>query len=1668
MHSPTIIDLLRTRASETPQGIAYTYLSENGAQETNLTYAELDWKARTLAARLQDLRLNEPVVLLYAAGLEFISSFFGCLYAGVIAAPSPLPHRRHGAGRLHSLLADSGAMMVLTSRDAASGLRADTLGSEVRLLMTDDPDHSGPAEDWHPPDFSGNEIAYLQYTSGSTAAPKGVIISHANLIHNLRYIDSSFNHSPDSISVSWLPHFHDMGIVYGLLAPIYSGFRAILMSPASFLQRPLRWLESISRYRATHSGAPNFAYDLCARGTTPADRERLNLASWQVAFSGAEFVREETLNRFADSFAATGFRSSAFYPAYGLAEATLKVCCKRPGRWWSAQPLKEVEGRVSHPVRGSMSRTGARRVVGCGQPGDGMEVMIVEPRTHRRCGPDEIGEIWVSGPSVARGYWRRPAESEETFRARLAEADERDYLRTGDLGFISEGELFITGRLKNLIIIRGENHYSEDLEQTVQQCHPAFRPGGTAVFSVDLGGIEGIVVLQELERQYKGSMEPLVQAVRAGVAEDHQVQVYAVVCVRQGTLPKTTSGKIQRHLCRERFLGGSLTVIHADLIELSETDAETGAGLTPSAGSSGEPGLEALMQILSRLLRITTSRLAADRPLTACGIDSLSAAQLAGIIESQWQVSITASELLDGMTAQQLASRIIDGRSGAELPTPIEVRSAGASPLSFEQERFWLIHHSAPDSAVYHLSVALRFEGCLDPVLLERSLGEVVRRHESLRTSIRTLDGELRQLVDPALKFDLPKADLRSESVTPSRLEAELAGEQKRQFDLGVGPMIRAKLFHLADQEYLLLLVMHHIISDAQSMGVLISELVQLYQAFSSGRPSPLPELPIQYGDFAFWQRERAKEKKHPPELDYWREQLAGSPPSLNWGRSRRPAGNSATAVHRITLPAQIVDQVRRQSRQAGTTPFMWLLAAFKATIFQRTGQHDILTGVPVSGRPRSETNPLIGLFAYPLVIRTRLEGGWTFQQLLANVRETALKAYAHQGISFSKLVEVARPERRGGRLPLFQVMFSMLQLPILRMRLPELMITQVDLPLGTSDFDLFMTLVEDERETYAWVRSDPALFDLSAIEQFAESYLRILVRSVASPESKLLEDRMISEPGPEFTPAPKPGLVIAATFRAEPLERSLRFWAREAAIPERVQFSPYNQVFQELLDPSGLFRQNAAGANLVLIRLEDWDLSPQRSGTESLTRVEENLSQFFSALKAATESSSRPYLVCLCPASPSDLERLGGAERFEEIERHFTEEVNGIHGAYPITASEIRTTYPVSSWYDAYTDQNAQMPYTPAYYTSLSTMIARRLWLLSQPPRKVIVLDCDQTLWAGICGELGPLGIEIDEPRRLLQQFMVEQRARGRLLCLCSKNNEEDVLQVFEQRVEMGLKRQDLVAWRINWQPKSENLKSLAAELSLSLDSFILVDDDPVECAEVRFNCPQVLTLQLPAEAAQIPIFLRRIWAFDHLKTTAEDSRRTSAYQEHRSRAELQKQSLTFEDFIQSLQLQVRIAPPTYSQLERVSELTYRTNQFNLTMKRRAAGQIQQALQSGYRCLAVEAGDRFGEYGLIGAVIFIPTMTSLVVDTFVLSCRALGRGIESKVFHRLNGVARAEGLPFIDISFIETKKNIPALSFLNQQGPVSREPAADGLRFRFAVPVDGTERRNIPESKHG
>jgi len=571
---PTFVDLMGDRAQLLPDQRAFIFLKNGEAVQSWVTYRDLDQQARAIATYLTSCAtMGDRAVLIYPydAGLEFIAAFLGCLYAGIVAVPSHPPRNQSSLEDLRGRFISSGARLLLTSASLQPRLKRQlktsdaedtSIQASIQWFATDTLSISANL-DWQRPEIHPDTLAFLQYTSGSTGLPKGVMITHGCLLQNQELLKHAFGHTEKLVGIGWLPLFHDMGLIGNVLQTLYVGTACVLMSPLAFVQKPVRWLQAISTYQGTTSGGPNFAYDLLCRHVTEQQCEGLNLSHWDVAFSGAEPVRSETLDAFTTKFSPYGFRREAFYPCYGMAEATLFITGGKKAKSPHARYVDAIALEENQVVETNAHYSHARALVGCGHPWLDYQITIAHPETCYPCPPNQVGEIWVSGAGLGKGYWNESDKTMQTFQAYLAGTGNGPFLRTGDLGFLQGGELFITGRLHDVLVFWGLNHYPEHIEHTVETCHSGFQPNGGAAFAVSVNGSDRLVIVQEVKPRYRDRVRvnDVVESIRWTIFDQHFVDVYGIALVKPGGIPKTSSGKIQRRVCRDQYLAGELEIL---------------------------------------------------------------------------------------------------------------------------------------------------------------------------------------------------------------------------------------------------------------------------------------------------------------------------------------------------------------------------------------------------------------------------------------------------------------------------------------------------------------------------------------------------------------------------------------------------------------------------------------------------------------------------------------------------------------------------------------------------------------------------------------------------------------------------------------------------------------------------------------------------------------------------------------------------------------------------------------------------------------------------------------------------------------------------------------------------------------------------------------------------
>lgn len=993
-------EILASRAGEQAQAAAFVFRAEAGTS-TTLTYAALDELSRRYAARLVTLETRAPVLLLYPSSPDYVIALFACLRAGVACVPAYPPASNAPAReRLAALVADSTAEVALCAgagRDRLERHRASSPALE-EVRAPDTWDWLEPVEGPRAAAPRADQLALLQYTSGSTGTPRGVQLSHGNLLANSQAIAEAFATSPSSRIVSWLPLYHDMGLIGSVLQTVYSAASCTLMSPATFAKNPLQWLRAVSDTSATISGGPNFSYDLCVERFDRNAMEGVDLSSWRIAFNGAEPVSGATMDRFTETFAPFGFRAAAHTPCYGLAESSLMVTCAAA----AAEPLRATHADGQDGVR-----------VSSGRPFRA-DLRIVDRATRAAVPDGAVGEIWVSGPSLSEGYWGAHPDNPETFHASLP-ADDRRYLRTGDLGFVRNGELFVTGRVKDVVIIRGRNHYPQDLERAAEGAARAIRRNGSAAVSVPGPGGESLVMVHELDRQASTEqLERIALAVRTAVAEHHEIAVADVVLIRAGRLPRTTSGKVRRSETRARYLRGDLTPVRP------AASARSPAVPTADPGEHDSAVRAALAQAVRDVCGLGLDGRSWRLSPAAVGLDSL------GILRLQHEVRRTTGRSFDLETAMSrtfaaIADQLEDATRGEAGTPPAARPTVGDVEMSPNQRMIWVANELDPGSSAYLIGGAARVRRRLDPDRLQRALRSVVRRHEALRTTFRMSGGPV-QTVHRTLDPDFEVVPAQHWSSTEVERAVQLA--VRAPVDVERGPLLRVRVLRTGPEECTVVLAVHHLVADLWSVGLLLDELGTCYldeAAFQRLPPAPPYRAFHQLDavtdgeDWAFWE----SRFRHGPGPV-----VVGDGADGVTRRAGRGAGVRSVSAH-AALSGESADQLRALARGHETSLYTAFMAILQVAVQRWSGAEEFVVGTPYHGRVDEGSEQTLGCFINTVPVLAVVPSGQPFGGFLDAVHREVRQSLSHGRFPLAEAARRIRLDRAAGRVPLVDVFYA-------------------------------------------------------------------------------------------------------------------------------------------------------------------------------------------------------------------------------------------------------------------------------------------------------------------------------------------------------------------------------------------------------------------------------------------------------------------------------------------------------------------------------------------------------------------------------------------------------------------------------------------------------------------
>lgn len=1094
---PAALTDLRTlfawRCAQSPDDTAYALVRGDGECAASLSYAELAREVSVLAARIAERsEPGERVLLMLPAGLEWVCAFWACSVSGRIAVPVAEARAARGSDDLLGAIVDDAApRLVLALPDARLPTRGERAWPErIGVALGAAPASAAPAVT-----LDGTQLAYLQYTSGSTGTPRGVMISHANVLAQLRAALERGDMDTRCRVLTWLPLFHDYGLVSGVLMPFAAGGRSDLMPAHAFIRQPLAWWTAAARRGSTHTGGPHFAYAAVLKALAAAPEWHEDLSALRCLSCGAEPIRAETVDAISAALARFGVGPGVFAPAYGLAEAVLGV---------SAPPLEPARAPRLHRLDAAKQQ----RSVACGAPLPGFDLRIVDPHSLQACEADTIGEIWLRGPSVAQGYWGRPADSEAVFGARAADGS-GPWLRSGDLGCLRGGELHIAGRLKDMLIVRGRNLYPQDLEHSAAAAHPACIAGGAAAFThaslADADG-EPLVLVQEIGAHEPAELPGIATAIRRALAESHELSAHAIVLVARGRVPRTSSGKVRRSACRDAWAAGTLAVLHDDRLA---TTAPAIATLTLPR----DPVEQGVWEIWRELLG--HDRFGVHEHFFALGGSSLTATQVAARLRARSGVELPLATLFACPTVAALADAVRGTPRDEAGAAPIPPQPRGtAMPVTFSQQRMWLVQQMNPATTAYNVPMVVRLRGALDVAALRAAIDALCARHEVFSARFALRDGQLTQSFEAAGAPPWRELDLRAQpdAERAAALRDALRAEAAHVFDVGHGALHRALCVRTADDEHVLSWVAHHLIADQWSAMVLWRELAELYNARREGRSAQLAPQRIDQADYAAWQRGAMGGAALACERDYWRARLAGMNPAPLPADRRLAPGASLGGAHVVrALPPALMEAMALLASSHAATPFMVMLAGLNAWLARITRSDDIAVGTPVAHRRHVDTESLVGTLVNTVVMRNAVAADARFEELLEQVRRNALDAFDHQDISFDELVELLGSEHRRDELPLgLQVLFNVQNAPLGHVALHGLAWAPLSVERGATQFPLSFAVDTEISRTITLEYSD-AMFDAATAERWLDQYLALLERLAAEPSRRVSEVSLMS-----------------------------------------------------------------------------------------------------------------------------------------------------------------------------------------------------------------------------------------------------------------------------------------------------------------------------------------------------------------------------------------------------------------------------------------------------------------------------------------------------------------------------------------------------------------------------
>ncbi|MDQ6844661.1 MAG: amino acid adenylation domain-containing protein [Bacteroidota bacterium] len=1574
----SVIDLFEKQVLRSPDAIALDF------ENKKISYNELNIKANQFAEYLRSQRIKQEtlVPICLTRSIEMIVSILGIMKAGAAYVPID---PEYPLERIQYILngAAAGTLIInAKTKEKLAGIH------NIQKIEIDNEaifNSTAKSNDTEKK-IASSTLAYIIYTSGSTGKPKGVMIEHGSVFNLIKGQTKTFGISSDDKILQFSNYCFDASVEQIFLA-LCNGASLVLF-PEGFQLQMESFVNFLKEKEVSHIHA------------TPSFLE--NLPSFDSPFlkrviAGGDICKRELSQRWKTRY--------QFYNEYGPTETTV-----------TAIEFIDKEVNADDTI-----------LLPIGTPLENVSTYIVSP--DKDISPiGVLGEIFIGGVQVARGYLNRPELSNDRFLhypfkneiqgAANDEPEERVYC-TGDLGrWLPNGNIEYLGRIDDQVKIRGYRIELGEIESVLQQ-HEMVRQ---------------VVVIP---REHKGDKR-LVAYIVPEVSFDKMLlsawlktklpeYMIPALLIEVAEIPLTSNGKVDKKA-------------------LPDIDAD---GLNKNHYEEAQSYIEKkLVEIWKKVLVI--EKLGINDNFFELGGHSLNAMQLSSRLHKQLNVKIDIGKIFANPTIKELAQII--SLEGNQIFREIEKLPAQDSyELSHAQKRFWILSHYADGAKAYNFTGTYFIEGNLDITAFCNAFERVIQRHEILRTVFIEINGEPRQKILTAgeLGFNIQMVNITDASDTDKIIRQHIEKDSGQAYDLTRGPLFRATLYKVSDQKNILVFGIHHIISDGWSKNILINEILAFYKEYSLNTIADLPSLPVQYKDYAYWHSHSIERQK-----DFWKDLFENDIPVLDFPADfKRPATVTflGEMLH-VSLNAEVTTALRKLAVRHKMSLNNLLFSLYGLLVSQYSGQEELVIGSLSSGRSHIDVENLIGVFVNFLPVLLKPSKNQMLSKYLEDCNDSLVHAYNNQDYPFDLMVENFIKKRDFSRNPFFDTMVNFHSENELQTNQNSLEsgnnISGINFkPYKADQEDMFQSVLDfkldiepSDNILNLYLSYNSKLFSKQRMEKFLENFTGLIEKVINDNDKILLEyDQLDNEKQgiklSDYQNAEddhnKLNITICSSFVAEPLEEYMNYWNNELSLHLDIQFSPYNQIFQQLLNPLSLLNKNK-GINILFIRMEDWLRDKSNlSAPAQIEFLNATYSELLSAIKNADKTTLTPYLVGIVPVYRQN-HHAQVRESLQRLNSDLSRETKQLSRMHLLDLNKIAVLYEVVDMFDDKTDEIGHIPFTAEYYAALGTFLIRKINAYKRPASKVIALDCDNTLWKGVCGEVGASHVIIDENYTRLQEFILEKYAEGFLLVLCSKNNEEDVWDVFNNHPGMKLKKEHITAHRINWDLKANNLLSISKELNLGIDSFIFVDDSEFEVEQISLHYPSLTAIALTGDPADFPGILNHTWAFDSFSATEEDRNRNKMYQIEKQRSVEQANHSSLSDFLESLVITVNILPLNDGHVDRAVQLCMRTNQFNLNGIRKTREEIIYRIKqnNGFNKI-IEVSDRFGEYGLVGLVLSSEIQQELVVETFLLSCRVLGRNVEDFILSDMLNYCSANGMNFIHLLFQETEKNKPFRDFL-------------------------------------